>query len=122
MIQEIRIETVEDLMPLLSEQEYRPEIGRNRSGYLYRGMPDSAYTMETSLLQGQAENAGTGDPEQFCKIRGARGSDGDPERMEPDDYRAAQWPADAVAGLEPQRAGGTAFCHDRGKSGGDGGP
>ena len=32
MIQEVRITTVEDLMPLLSEQEYRPEIRRNRSG------------------------------------------------------------------------------------------
>ena len=49
MIQEVRIETVEDLMPLLSEQEYRPEIGRNRNGYLYRGMPDSEYKMQTSL-------------------------------------------------------------------------
>ena len=49
MIQEIRINTLEDLMPLLSEQEYRPELGRNRSGYLYRGMPDSSYRMVTSL-------------------------------------------------------------------------
>ncbi len=49
MIQEIRINTLEDLMPLLSEQEYRPELGRNRSGYLYRGMPDSDYRIVTSL-------------------------------------------------------------------------
>ena len=49
MIQETRISTLEDLMPLLSEQEYRPELGRNRSGYLYRGMPDSSYRMVTSL-------------------------------------------------------------------------
>ena len=49
MIQEVRITTLEDLMPLLSEQEYRPELGRNRSGYLYRGMPNSAYKMVTSL-------------------------------------------------------------------------
>ena len=49
MIQEVRISTLEDLMPLLSEQEYRPELGRNRSGYLYRGMPDSSYRMVTSL-------------------------------------------------------------------------
>ncbi len=49
MIQEVRISTLEDLMPLLSEQEYRPELGRNRSGYLYRGMPDSSYRMMTSL-------------------------------------------------------------------------
>ncbi len=51
MIQEVRISTVEDLMPLLSEQEYRPELGRNRSGYLYRGMPDSSYRMVTSLTR-----------------------------------------------------------------------
>ena len=49
MIQEVRISTLEDLMPLLSEQEYRPEMGRNRSGFLYRGMPDSSYRMVTSL-------------------------------------------------------------------------
>ena len=49
MIQEIRITTLEDLMPLMSEQEYRPELGRNRSGYLYRGMPNSGYRMATSL-------------------------------------------------------------------------
>ena len=49
MIQEIRITTTEELMPLLSEQEYRPELGRNRSSFLYRGMPDSSYRMVTSL-------------------------------------------------------------------------
>ena len=49
MIQEIRINTLEELMPLLSEQEYRPELGRNRSGYLYRGMPNSSYRIVTSL-------------------------------------------------------------------------
>ena len=49
MIREIRISTPEDLMPLLSEQEYRPELGRNRSSYLYRGMPDVSYRMVTSL-------------------------------------------------------------------------
>ena len=49
MIQEIRITTLEELMPLLSEQEYRPELKRNRSGYLYRGMPDSGFRMVTSL-------------------------------------------------------------------------
>ena len=49
MIQEVRITTLEDLMPLLSEQEYRPELKRNRSGFLYRGMPNSEYKMATSL-------------------------------------------------------------------------
>jgi len=51
MIQEVRISTVEDLMPLLSEQEYRPELGRNRSSYLYRGMPDASFRMQTSLAR-----------------------------------------------------------------------
>ena len=49
MIQEVRIDTLEELMPLLSEQDYRPELGRNRSSYLYRGVPDSSYRMVTSL-------------------------------------------------------------------------
>ena len=49
MIQEIRIDTLEELMPLLSEQDYRPEMDRNRSSFLYRGVPDSSYRMVTSL-------------------------------------------------------------------------
>ena len=49
MIQEIRVKTLEDLLPLLTEQENRPELGRNRSSYLYRGMPDASYHMVTSL-------------------------------------------------------------------------
>ena len=49
MIREVRISTTEGLMPLLSEQEFRPELGRNRSSYLYRGMPDTSYRMVTSL-------------------------------------------------------------------------
>ena len=49
MIREIRVETLEDLLPLLTEQDYRPELGRYRSGYLYRGMPDASYRMVTSL-------------------------------------------------------------------------
>ena len=49
MIREVKIRTLEDLMPLLSEQDYRPELKRNRSGFLYRGMPNSEYRMATSL-------------------------------------------------------------------------
>ena len=49
MIREERVETLADLLPLLTEQEYRPELKRNRSSYLYRGMPDASYRMVTSL-------------------------------------------------------------------------
>ena len=49
MIQEVRVETVEDLMPMISDQEYRPDLKRNRSSYLYRGMPDVSFRMATSL-------------------------------------------------------------------------
>ena len=49
MIREIRIQSVGDLMPLLTEQEYRPDLDRNRSSYLYRGMQNTDYKMVTSL-------------------------------------------------------------------------
>ena len=62
MIQEIRISTPEELMPLLSEQEYRPELGRNRSSFLYRGMPDSTYRMVTSLIRCCKEKQKTLEP------------------------------------------------------------
>lgn len=49
MIQEFHIRTLEELMPLLSEQEYRPDLGRNRSPYVYRGMTNADFRMVTSL-------------------------------------------------------------------------
>lgn len=49
MIQRIRISTIEELLPLLSDQEFNPELKRNRNSYVYRGMPDAAYNMETSI-------------------------------------------------------------------------
>ena len=49
MIREIRISRVEDLIPLLSDQPYRPDLGRNRSLYVYRGMANADFTMVTSL-------------------------------------------------------------------------
>ena len=49
MIKEIIIDNLDELMPLLADQEYRPDLNRNRSSYLYRGMPNSSFKMDTSL-------------------------------------------------------------------------
>ena len=49
MIKEIRIDSVEELVPLLSDQEYRPDLDRHRSLYVYRGMTNVAFPMVTSL-------------------------------------------------------------------------
>ena len=49
MIREIKISAVEDLIPLLSDQPYRPDLGRNRSLYVYRGMANADFRMVTSL-------------------------------------------------------------------------
>ena len=63
MIQEIKVNSIEELMPLLADQEYQPEIGRNRSSFVYRGMSHTDYKMYTSLsrnckdLQQQLEPA-----------------------------------------------------------------
>jgi len=49
MIQEVRVQTLEDLMPMFTEQEYRPNLKRNRSSFLYRGMHNADYKLQTSL-------------------------------------------------------------------------
>ena len=49
MIREVRVDDLDGLMPLLTEQDYRPDLDRNRNSYLYRGMPDASYKMTTSL-------------------------------------------------------------------------
>ncbi len=49
MIQEIRISSLDELTPLLTEQDYRPDLRRNRNSFLYRGMSDASFHMVTSL-------------------------------------------------------------------------
>ena len=49
MIQERRITTLEELIPLLADQPYRADLGRHRSLYVYRGMSNTDFTMVTSL-------------------------------------------------------------------------
>lgn len=55
MIQEVRIRTLEEVMPLLSDQPYRESIGRYRSSYVYRGMPDASFKMVTTLRRNCGE-------------------------------------------------------------------
>ena len=49
MIKEITITNLDELTQILTEQEYRKDLDRFRCSYLYRGMPDSSYKMDTSL-------------------------------------------------------------------------
>lgn len=49
MIKVIKVNTIEDILPIITEQEYRPDLRRNRSLYLYRGMSDASFKLDTSL-------------------------------------------------------------------------
>lgn len=49
MIKEIRIKTIEDVLPLLTEQEFRGDLDRYRSSCIYRGMPSVDFHMATTL-------------------------------------------------------------------------
>lgn len=49
MIKTIYIKTLEDILPIITEQEFRPDLNRNRSLYLYRGMSDVSFKLDTSL-------------------------------------------------------------------------
>ena len=51
MIREIRIETIDQAMGLIKDQERNEKINRLRSAYFYRGMPNAAYRLETSLAR-----------------------------------------------------------------------
>ena len=51
MIKVIEISNLDDLTQLITEQEYRTDLDRFRSSYLYRGMPNSSFKMETSLYR-----------------------------------------------------------------------
>ncbi|MCR5476406.1 MAG: FRG domain-containing protein [Lachnospiraceae bacterium] len=70
MIQEITISGLDELLPLLTEQEFRPDLNRNRSSFLYRGMPNSSFKMTTSLRRNCKDLQQTLEPailENFAK-------------------------------------------------------
>lgn len=62
MIREVRISSVEELIPLLSDQPYRPDLERNRSLYVYRGMANADFRMVTSLRRNCRELQRTLEP------------------------------------------------------------
>lgn len=49
MIQQITIQSLNELLHLISDQSFDPVIERNRSYVLYRGVTDANFSMETSL-------------------------------------------------------------------------
>lgn len=49
MIRVERLTQIEKVLELINEQTYDKEIGRYRSSYLYRGMPNVSYYLTTSL-------------------------------------------------------------------------
>lgn len=57
MIKTVKLNTLEEAMKILEEQEYNEEIGRFRSRYYYVGMPNAAYRLETSLKRNCKEKA-----------------------------------------------------------------
>ena len=49
MISQTRIETMDQLMQLMAEQQYRPELKRYRDLQIYRGECNAGFTLSTSL-------------------------------------------------------------------------
>lgn len=49
MIHEVRIESIDDIMKLLTEQNYDESIKRYRSPYVYRGIPNIDFKLQTSI-------------------------------------------------------------------------
>lgn len=49
MINKVVLTTTEQVLSLLKTQKFDDEIKRYRSPYLYRGLPNSGYKLQTSL-------------------------------------------------------------------------
>lgn len=48
---EVKVKSWNELQELLFEDSWNPELGRFRSRYAFRGLSDSAYTLETTLIR-----------------------------------------------------------------------
>lgn len=57
MIKEQHIKTFQEIWDVISKQGYDNKIKRYRSSYLYRGMPDVAFHLETSLSRNCKDKA-----------------------------------------------------------------
>ncbi|HQC36031.1 MAG TPA: hypothetical protein PL035_03025, partial [Bacillota bacterium] len=55
MIKTVEIKCIEDVADLILDLEYNSEIDRMRSPYLFRGMPDYAFKLTTSLRRNCAD-------------------------------------------------------------------
>lgn len=51
MINTVRIDDMDSLFRMISEQEYREDLGRNRNLFVYRGQPDADFSLVTSLMR-----------------------------------------------------------------------
>ncbi len=49
MIKTVEISDMNSLFDMVSEQEFRKDLGRNRNLYVYRGQPDADFPLSTSL-------------------------------------------------------------------------
>ena len=49
MIQDVEISTIQDFTLMVTEQDYRADLGRHRNLFIYRGEPDASFTLSTSL-------------------------------------------------------------------------
>ncbi len=48
-IKEVRLKNIEDVLKMVSDQPFDEDIKAHRGYYLYRGLPDKNYKLETSL-------------------------------------------------------------------------
>lgn len=51
MINTVKINDMSSLFQMISEQEYRSDLGRHRNLYVYRGQPDVDFALVTSLMR-----------------------------------------------------------------------
>ena len=49
MIETVVIDSIDGIMRLISDQAYNEDIGRLRSAYFFRGLPDVRFRLTTSL-------------------------------------------------------------------------
>ncbi len=62
MVKNIIIDSIDDVLPLLVEQDYREDLSRSRSRYLYRGMSNAKFNLSTSLDRNCKELKGELEP------------------------------------------------------------
>lgn len=114
-VKEVKLSTIEEALTTPTTAEFNDALKRNRSAFLFRGLPNVSYKLTTSLRWNCKGKAGELEPSilrNFSKYAAS---------TSPRTLVGNRWLLDSIMvcqradGLDVFSVGGAALCHEQGR-------